>query len=208
MSIRYVGSDLGLVKKIIYSAISLVKVLLALEGEIMKNVSILEPFFLKVFDFLAAHSDIVLLVGFMTLMTGAFTYFIFPAGEAACLLATAIGYILSPRIEAGFAALVAEGADVWQAGLKCAPWVFWICLPTLFVGAICVCKRVTKWGGLTKTLLIGGLITLISGIVLGTFAYLAFGMGLVAAPAKTCMLVSMALVTVAEQIVIFQKDAK
>ena len=144
----------------------------------------------------------------MTLMTGAFTYFIFPAGEAACLLATAIGYILSPRIEAGFAALVAEGADVWQAGLKCAPWVFWICLPTLFVGAICVCKRVTKWGGLTKTLLIGGLITLISGIVLGTFAYLAFGMGFVAAPAKTSMLVSMALVTVAEQIVIFQKDAK
>ena len=205
MSLKSTFYKYNLVKRIIYSAISLLKVLYALESEILKNVSFLEPFFMTVFDFLAAHFNIVLLVGFMTLMTGAFTYFIFPAGEAACFLATAIGYIISPRIEEGFANLVANGTSAWDAGLKCAPWVFWICLPTIFVGAICVCKRVEKWGGLTKTLLIGGLITLITGILLGLLAFVAFGTGIIATPAKTCMLIAMILVTVAEQIAIFRK---
>lgn len=196
----------GLAKRIIYSVISLLKMLFALEGEIMKSVSFLEPFFMNVFDFLASHSNIVLFVGFVTLMTGAFTYFIFPAGEVACLLATAIGYIIAPRIEAGFATLVSEGATAWQAATQCAPWVFWICLPTVFVGAICVCKRVKKWGGLVKTLLIGGLITLIVGLLLGLVAYLSYGLALITNTARTCMFISIVLVTVAEQAVIFQKD--
>ena len=185
---------------------------MALEGEIVKFVSYLEPFFLKVFGFLADHSNIVLFVGIMTLLTGAFVYFLFPIGEACCFLATAIGYILSNEITAGFVSLVnTEGLTTWQAGAKCAPWVFWICLPTLFVGAICVCKRVKKWGGLTKTLLIGGLITLICGLAIYGAAYLLFGNADVtpdftANPAKNCMFVAMALVTVAEQVAIFQKD--
>jgi hypothetical protein len=114
---------------------------------------------------------------------------------------------LADEITAGFVRIVGEnGLTAWQAGAKCAPWVFWITLPTLFVGAICVCKRVTKWGGLVKTLLIGGLITLIVGILLGVLALVAYGTGFVANPARTCMLVAMALVTVAEQVAIFQKE--
>ena len=207
MGLRDIGYKYGLVKRIIYSIISMLKMVFALEGEVIKVVSFIEPFFMKVFDFIAEYSNIVLFVGFITLMTGAFTYFIFPAGETACLLATAIGYVLAPRINDGFLNLVANGSSAWEAGLKVAPWVFWICLPTIFVGAICVCKRVKKWGGLTKTLLIGGLITLIAGILLGLVAYLCYGLSISANPAKICMFISILLVTVAEQIVIFQKDA-
>lgn len=206
MSLRDIGYKYGLVKRIIYSVISLLKMIFALEGEVLKVVSFLDPFFMGVFDFLAKHSNIIVFVGLVTLLTGAFTYFIFPVGETACLLATAIGYILAPRINDGFLNLVNEGATAWEAGAQVAPWVFWICLPTIFVGAICVCKRVKKWGGLTKTLLIGGLITLVAGLLLGLGAYLAYGLALVANPAKVCMLVAIILVTVAEQIVIFQKD--
>ena len=207
MSISGVSSGLKLTKKIIFSLISLAKILLALEGEIGKFVSFLDPFFLKVVEFLSKYSNIVLFVGFMTLMTGAFIYFIFPVGEVCCFLATAIGYILADEITAGFVRIVGEnGLTAWQAGAKCAPWVFWITLPTLFVGAICVCKRVTKWGGLVKTLLIGGLITLIVGVLLGVLALVAYGTGFLANPARTCMLVAMALVTVAEQVAIFRKD--
>ena len=206
MSLRDIGYKYGLIKRIIYSVISLLKMIFALEGEVLKVVSFLDPFFMGVFDFLAKYSNIIVFVGLVTLLTGAFTYFIFPVGETACLLATAIGYILAPRINDGFLNLVNEGATAWEAGAQVAPWVFWICLPTIFVGAICVCKRVKKWGGLTKTLLIGGLITLIAGLLLGLGAYLAYGLALVANPAKTCMLISIILVTVAEQIVIFQKD--
>ena len=206
MSLRDIGYKYGLVKRIIYSVISLLKMIFALEGEVLKVVSFLDPFFMGVFDFLAKHSNIIVFVGLVTLLTGAFTYFVFPVGETACLLATAIGYILAPRINDGFLNLVNEGATAWEAGAQVAPWVFWICLPTIFVGAICVCKRVKKWGGLTKTLLIGGLITLVAGLLLGLGAYLAYGLALVANPAKVCMLVAIILVTVAEQIVIFQKD--
>ena len=206
MSLRDIGYKYGLVKRIIYSVISLLKMIFALEGEVLKVVSFLDPFFMGVFDFLAKHSNIIVFVGLVTLLTGAFTYFIFPVGETACLLATAIGYILAPRINDGFLNLVNEGATAWEAGAQVAPWVFWICLPTICVGAICVCKRVKKWGGLTKTLLIGGLITLVAGLLLGLGAYLAYGLALVANPAKVCMLVAIILVTVAEQIVIFQKD--
>ena len=196
-------------KRIIYSIISFLKVLIpifTIEAEIMKSVEFLQPFFLNVFDFLSENFNIVIFVGLTTLITGAFTYFIFPIGETACLVATAIGYLLSPRIEEQFASLVDSGATVWQAAGECAPWIFWICLPTLFVGAICVCKRVTKWGGLVKTLLIGGLITLIAGVLLGAASYALYGFALVVSPAQTCMLVSLILVTVAEQIAIFQKD--
>ena len=207
MGLRDIGYKYSLVKRIIYSIISLFKMIFALEGEVIKVVAFIEPFFMKIVDFIAEYSNIVLFVGFITLMTGAFTYFIFPAGETACLLATAIGYVLAPRINDGFLNLVSNGSSAWDAGLKVAPWVFWICLPTIFVGAICVCKRVKKWGGLTKTLLIGGLITLITGIVLGLVAYLSYGLGIFANPAKTCMFISILLVTVAEQIVIFQEDA-
>lgn len=207
VSLRDIGYKYGLIKRIIYSVISLLKMVFALEGEVLKVVAVIEPFFMKVFDFIAAHSNIVIFVGVITLLTGAFTYFIFPVGETACLLATAIGFVLAPRITDGFANLVANGATTWDAALKVAPWVFWICLPTIFVGAICVCKRVKKWGGLTKTLLIGGLITLIAGVLLGLVAYLCYGLSVGANPAKTCMLISIILVTVAEQIVIFQKDA-
>ena len=206
MSIRSIGQKFNFVKKIVLSIISLLKMLFALEGEVLKIVAFIEPFFLKVFDFIAEHSNIVLFVGVVTLITGAFTYFIFPLGEISCLLATAIGYVIAPRLEEAFVSLVANGATSWQAGLKIAPWVFWICLPTIFVGAICVCKRVKKWGGLTKTLLIGGLITLITGVVLGLVSFLSYGLNLFASPAKVCMLISIILVTLAEQIVIFQKD--
>jgi hypothetical protein len=204
-----IGYKLSTVKRTIYSIISFLKVLIpifTIETEIMKSVEFLQPFFLNVFDFLSENLNIVIFVGLTTLITGAFTYFIFPIGETACLVATAIGYLLSPRIEETFTTLVEGGATAWQAGAECAPWIFWICLPTLFVGAICVCKRVTKWGGLVKTLLIGGLITLIVGILLGVLALVAYGTGFVANPARTCMLVAMALVTVAEQVAIFQKE--
>ncbi len=209
MSLSDISYKYGVVKRIIYSIISFLKILIpifTLETEIMKSVEFLQPFFLGVFDFLSQNLNIVIFVGLTTLLTGAFTYFIFPVGETACLAATAIGYLLSPRIEAQFAAIVDGGATVWQAGAECAPWVFWICLPTLFVGAVCVCKRVTKWGGLVKTLLIGGLITLIVGGLLGLAAYLFYGFGLFGSPAQTCMLASLVLVTLAEQIAIFRKD--
>ena len=208
MSLKSVAYKYNLAKRIIYSILSLVKMIFALEGEVLKIVSFLDPFFMGVFDFIAKYTDSVVFVGIITLLTGAFTYFIFPVGETACLVATAIGYVLAPRITDGFANLVAGGATTWDAALKVAPWVFWICLPTVFVGAICVCKRVKKWGGLTKTLLIGGLITLIAGIVLGLVAYLSYGLSLFANPAQVCMLIAIILVTVAEQIVIFQKDVQ
>ena len=210
MSIRDISYKYGVVKRIIYSIISFLKVLIpifTIETEIMKSVEFLQPFFLTVFDFLSENLNIVIFVGLTTLVTGAFTYFIFPIGETACLVATAIGYLLSPRIEAQFATLVEGGATVWQAAAECAPWIFWICLPTLFVGAVCVCKRVTKWGGLVKTLLIGGLITLVVGALLGLASYALYGFALVASPAQTCMLISLVLVTIAEQIAIFQKEA-
>ena len=210
MSISDISYKYGVVKRIIYSIISFLKVLIpifTIETEIMKSVEFLQPFFLTVFDFLSENLNIVIFVGLTTLVTGAFTYFIFPIGETACLVATAIGYLLSPRIEAQFATLVEGGATVWQAAAECAPWIFWICLPTLFVGAICVCKRVTKWGGLVKTLLIGGLITLVVGALLGLASYALYGFALVASPAQTCMLISLVLVTIAEQIAIFQKEA-
>ena len=206
MSLKSVSYKFGLAKRIIYSIISLLKMVFALEGEVLKTVSFIEPFFMSVFDFIAKYADIVIFVGIITLITGAFTYFIFPVGETACLLATAIGYVLAVRINAGFADAVAGGAEIWDVAASCAPWVFWICLPTIFVGAICVCKRVKKWGGLTKTLLIGGLITLIAGLLLGLVAYLCFGFALTANPAQTCMFIAILLVTVAEQVVIFQKD--
>ena len=210
MSISDISYKYGVVKRIIYSIISFLKVLIpifTIETEIMKSVEFLQPFFLTVFDFLSENLNIVIFVGLTTLVTGAFTYFIFPIGETACLVATAIGYLLSPRIEAQFATLVEGGATVWQAAAECAPWIFWICLPTLFVGAVCVCKRVTKWGGLVKTLLIGGLITLVVGALLGLASYTLYGFALVASPAQTCMLISLVLVTIAEQIAIFQKEA-
>lgn len=209
MSLISVGNGDGRWKKVIYSIISLVKVFIpifTLEAEIMKSVEFLQPFFLKLFDFLSQNLNIVIFVGLITLLTGAFTYFFFPIGETACFLATAIGYLLSPRIEGQFATIVADGATVWQAGAKCAPWIFWICLPTLFVGAICVCKRVTKWGGLVKTLLIGGLITLFVGLILGGVSLLCYGFNLVASPAQTCMFIAIVLVTTAEQVVIFSKN--
>ena len=208
MSIGKISSKFSTAKKIVYSIISLLKILipvLTLEAEIMKSVELLQPFFLNIFDFLSENLNIVIFVGLTTLITGAFTYFIFPLGETACLVATAIGYLLSPRIEEQFASLVADGATVWEAGAACAPWIFWICLPTIFVGAICVCKRVSKWGGLVKTLLIGGLITLITGLLLGLASYACYGFGIIANPAQTCMLISLVLVTVAEQIAIFWK---
>ena len=204
-----IGYKLSTVKRTIYSIISVLKVLIpifTIETEIMKSVEFLQPFFLNIFDFLSENLNIVIFVGLTTLITGAFTYFIFPIGETACLVATAIGYLLSPRIEETFATLVEGGATAWQAGAECAPWIFWICLPTLFVGAICVCKRVTKWGGLIKTLLIGGLITLVTGLLLGLLAYAFYGFGIGASPAQTCMLISLILVTLAEQIAIFRKD--
>lgn len=206
MGLKNIAYKYSLVKRIIYSVISLLKMIFALEGEVLKVVSFLDPFFMGVFDFLAKHSNIIVFVGLVTLLTGAFTYFIFPVGETACLLATAIGYVLAVRINDGFASAVSNGGAVWDVAGSCAPWVFWICLPTIFVGAICVCKRVKKWGGLTKTLLIGGLITLIAGLILGLVSYICFGLALTANPAKTCMFIAILLVTVAEQVVIFQKD--
>lgn len=209
MSLSRIGHGFGVAKKIIYSILSLIKVLIplmTLEAEIMKKVEFLQPFFLSIFDFLSQNLNIVIFVGITTLMTGAFTYFIFPMGEVACLLATAIGYLLSPRIEAMFADLVAGGATTWEAGAVCAPWIFWICLPTLFVGSICIFKRISKWGGLIKSLLISGLVTLIAGLLLGLFAYLSYGFGWIATPAQTAMLISLILVTLAEQVAIFSKN--
>ena len=209
MSLNRIGQGFGVAKKIIYSIISLIKViipLLTIEAEIMKKVEFLQPFFLSIFDFLSQNLNIVIFVGLTTLITGAFTYFIFPLGEISCLLATAIGYLLSPRIELMFADLVAGGSTAWEAGAVCAPWVFWICLPTLFVGAICVFKRISKWGGLVKCLLISGLATLIVGLLLGLFAYLSYGFGWTATPAQTSMLISLILVTIAEQVAIFGKN--
>ena len=209
VSLKDLSYKYGVAKRVIYSIISFLKILVpifTLEKEIMKSVNFLEPFFLGVFDFLSENFNIVIFVGITTLITGAFTYFIFPIGETACLVATAIGYLLAPRIEEQFASLVAGGATTWQAAAECAPWVFWICLPTLFVGAICICKRVTKWGGLAKTLLIGGLITLIAGLLIGLVAFLIYGFGWTVGPAQICMFASLVLVTVAEQIAIFRKN--
>lgn len=202
------GHGFSVVKKIIYSIISFVKILipiLTIEGEIMKSVAFLEPFFLSIFDFLSQNLNIVLFVGGTTLLTGAFTYFIFPVGETACLVATAIGYLLSPRINELYASSLESGASSWDAAAICAPWVFWICLPTIFVGAICICKRVSKWGGLVKTLLISGLVTLIAGLLLGLASYVCYGLEVGGNPAQVCMLVSLILVTISEQIAIFCK---
>ena len=124
-----IGYKLSTVKRTIYSIISFLKVLIpifTIETEIMKSVEFLQPFFLNVFDFLSENLNIVIFVGLTTLITGAFTYFIFPIGETACLVATAIGYLLSPRIEETFTTLVEGGATAWQAGAECAPWIFWI----------------------------------------------------------------------------------
>jgi hypothetical protein len=168
MSLSDISYKYGVVKRIFYSILSFLKVLIplfTLESEIMKSVSFLQPFFLTVFDFLSENLNIVWFVGMTTLMTGIFTYFIFPIGETACLVATAIGYLLSPRIEEQFATLVEGGATVWEAGAACAPWIFWICLPTLFVGAVCVCKRASKCKCIIKIMLISGLITLVAGLI-------------------------------------------
>lgn len=210
MSLSDISYKYGVVKRIFYSILSFLKVLIplfTLESEIMKSVSFLQPFFLTVFDFLSENLNIVWFVGMTTLMTGIFTYFIFPIGETACLVATAIGYLLSPRIEEQFASLVEGGATVWEAGAACAPWIFWICLPTLFVGAVCVCKRASKCKCIIKIMLISGLITLVAGLIFGFASYLCYGFGIVAGPAQICMFASLVLVTVAEQIVIFQKNA-
>jgi len=209
MSISDISYKYGVVKRVIYSIISLLKILIplfALETELAKFVDFLQPFFLTVFDFLSENLNIVLFVGATTLITGIFTYFIFPLGETACFVATAIGYLLSPRIEEQFASLVAEGASVWEAAAECAPWIFWICLPTLFVGAVCICKRVSKCGCIIKIMLISGLVTLIVGLLLGGLSYAFYGFELVASPAQTCMFITLVLVTIAEQIVIFQKN--
>ena len=209
MSFSDISYKYGVVKRVIYSIISFLKVLVplfTLEAEIMKSVDFLQPFFLNIFDFLSNNLNIVWFVGMTTLLTGIFTYFIFPLGETACLVATAIGYLLSPRIEEQFATLVADGATAWEAGAVCAPWVFWICLPTLFVGAVCVCKRASKCRCIIKTMLISGLITLVVGLILGFTSYLCYGFGIVAGPAQICMFASLVLVTIAEQIVIFQKN--
>ncbi len=210
MSISDISYKYGIVKRVIYSIMSFLKVLIplfTLEAEIMKSVDFLQPFFLTVFDFLSDNLNIVWFVGMTTLLTGIFTYFIFPLGETACLVATAIGYLLSPRIEEQFTALVADGATTWEAGAACAPWIFWICLPVLFVGAVCVCKRASKCGCIIKIMLTSGLITLVVGLILGFASYLCYGFGVVAGPAQICMFASLVLVTVAEQIVIFQKNA-
>ena len=208
MSIGEISSKFSAAKKIVYSIISLLKVVipvLTLETEIMKSVEFLQPFFLNIFDFLSENLNIVTFVGLTTLITGVFTYFIFPLGETACLVATAIGYLLSPRIEAQFASLVADGATSWEAGAACAPWIFWICLPTLFVGAVCICKRASKCGCIIKIMLVSGLITFIVGALLGLASYACYGFGIIASPAQPCMLISLVLVTVAEQIAIFWK---
>lgn len=209
MSFSDVSYKFGIVKKVIYSIISFLKVLVplfTLEAEIMKSVEVLQPFFLKLFDFLAENTNIVIFVGLATLFTGFLTFFIFPLGETACLVATAIGYLLSPRIEEMFTSLVTNGATAWEAGATCAPWIFWICLPTLFVGAVCVCKRVSKCGCIIKIMLTSGLITLIVGLILGFASYLCYGYGIVSNPAQICMFVSLIIVTIAEQIAIFWKN--
>lgn len=211
MDTELLGYRYSLAKRIIYSVISFLKVLLpifTLEEEIMKSVTMLQPFFLNFFDFISQFVNIVIFVGVVTLFTGAFTYVIFPVGETACLLATAIGYILSPRIEETFAAMVSDGADAWSAGAACAPWVFWICLPTIFVGAVCVCKRINKRGGLVRTLLISGLATLIVGLLLGLFAYLSYGTAIISEPARLSVFIAMVLVTIGEQIAIFEKKTR
>ena len=85
MSLRDLSYKYGVAKRVIYSIISFLKILVpifTLEKEIMKSVGFLEPFFLGVFDFLSENFNIVIFVGITTLMTGAFTYFIFPVGES------------------------------------------------------------------------------------------------------------------------------
>ena len=76
MSLKDIGYKYGLIKRIIYSIISLLKMVFALEGEVLKVVAFIEPFFMKIVDFIAEYSNIVIFVGIITLMTGAFTYFI------------------------------------------------------------------------------------------------------------------------------------
>ena len=178
---------------------------MTLEGEVGKLASSIEPLFIGTFDFLDKHFNIFLFVGLVTLLTGALTYFIFPIGETACLLAAATGFILAPRIQEGFAAAVAGGKPVWEVAGNVAPYVFWICLPALFVGAVCVCKRINKRGGLIRTLLISGLATLVIGLVLGLLSFLAYGLSITANPAHACMFIAVLIVTVAEQFFIYQK---
>ncbi len=198
----------GLAKRIIYSVISFIKMLtplMTLEGEVGKVASQIEPIFMNTFDFLDKHFNIFLFVGLVTLLTGVFTYIVFPVGETACLLAAATGFILAPAIQSGFAAAVEGGKAVWDVAGACAPYVAWICLPTVFVGAVCVCKRINKRGGLIKTMLISGLATLIIGILLGLYSFVAYGWSIGANPAHTCIFISILLVTVAEQFFIFEK---
>ena len=198
----------GLAKRIIYSIISFIKMLtplMTLEGEVGKLASQIEPLFLGTFNFLDEHFNIFLFVGLVTLLTGVFTYIVFPVGETACLLAAATGFILSPAIQSGFAAAVDGGKAIWDVAGACAPYVAWICLPTVFVGAVCVCKRINKRGGLVKTILVSGLATLIVGVLIGVYSYVAYGISFDTNPAQTCVFVSILLVTIAEQFFIFQK---
>lgn len=198
----------NLAKRIIYSIISFIKVLtplMALEGEVGRMADRIEPIFMNTFNFLNEHFNIFLFVGFVTLLTGVVTYIIFPVGETACLLAAATGFIICPQISAGFAAAVNGGSDVWAVSGACAPYVFWITLPTLFVGAVCVCKRINKRGGLIRTLLISGLATLIVGLLLGLYSFVAYGLSIGKDPAYVCVLVAIIIVTVAEQFFIFEK---
>lgn len=200
--------NFGLIKKIVYSVISFIKMLtplFSLEGEVGKFVGYIEPIFMGAFDFFAEHLNIFLFVGFVTLLTGVFTYIVFPVGEAACLLAAATGYLLAPRIQEGFLAAVEGGKPVWDVAASCAPYIFWICLPTLFVGAVCVCRKLNKKAGLIKNLLISGLATLVVGALLGLYAFVAYGLSIGANPASTVMFIAILLVTVAEQFFIFAK---
>lgn len=207
--LRNARDNFNLAKRIIYSVISFIKMLtplFSLEGEVGKFVGYIEPIFMGAFDFFAEHMNIFLFVGFVTLLTGVFTYIVFPVGEAACLLAAATGYLLSPRIQAGFLAAVEGGKPVWDVAASCAPYVFWICLPTLFVGAVCVCRKLNKKAGLIKNLLISGLATLVVGLLLGLYAFIAYGFSIGTNPAQTVMFIAIVLVTVAEQFFIFAKQ--
>lgn len=206
--LRSARDNFGLIRKIVYSIISFVKMLtplFSLEGEVSKFVGYIEPIFMGAFDFFAEHMNIFLFVGFVTLLTGIFTYIVFPVGEAACLLAAATGYLLAPRIQEGFLEAVSSGRAVWDVAAACAPYVFWICLPTLFVGAVCVCRKLNKKAGLIKNLLISGLATLVIGLLLGLYAFVAYGLSIGANPASTVMFIAILLVTVAEQFFIFAK---
>ena len=210
MSIGNIKYRYSLVKRIIYSIISFIKVLtplMALEGEVGKMAERIEPIFLNTFNFLNEHFNIFLFVGLVTLLTGIVTYIVFPVGETACLLAAATGFIIGPQISAGFSSAISGGADVWSVSGACAPYVFWICLPTLFVGAVCVCKRINKRGGLVRTLLISGLATLVVGILLGLYSFVAYGLSIGNDPAYVCVLAAIILVTIAEQFFIFEKKA-